>query len=91
METELDILRSLCDEARPREQRLILLESYARHAFAEPEHQVVYESIRALFPHGPITTACLIVHLTKRGFPDIEAEKYVSVHQTFDTHSGSND
>jgi hypothetical protein len=76
MEEELAILRTLCDATSPREQRLQLLESYARHVFAVPEHQVVFESIRALFSRGPISPAQLGVHLTKRGFPDIDVEKY---------------
>jgi hypothetical protein len=76
VEAELKILRTLCDEAVSREERLQLLNSYAGHSFAEPEHQVVFESVRALFPRGPITSASLIVHLTNRGFPDIDVEKY---------------
>jgi hypothetical protein len=76
MEAELQILRTLCDESAPREQRSRVIESYAHQTFADPEHQVVFESIRALFPRGVITAARLIVHLTNRGFPDIEVEKY---------------
>jgi hypothetical protein len=76
VEDELTILRTLCDESAPREQRLQLIESYARHVFATPEHQVVFESIRALFSRGPISAARLGVHLTKRGFPDIDAREY---------------
>jgi hypothetical protein len=77
MEDEMQIVRALCDEGVPREERLRLLESSVQFAFAEPEHQVVFDSIRALLPRGPITAARLTVHLTKRGFPDIEAEKYL--------------
>jgi hypothetical protein len=76
MEEELTILRTLCDESASRELRLQLMESYARLAFATPEHQVVFESIRALFSRGPISAAQLGVHLTKRGFPDIDAREY---------------
>lgn len=76
MEDELQILRTLCDEAAPREQRLKLIESHTGRSFIEPEHQVVFESIRALFPRGAITAARLILHLTNRGFPDIDVEKY---------------
>jgi hypothetical protein len=77
VETEIQILRALCNEAAPREERLKLLESCAHHAFIEPEHQIVFESIRALFPHGALTPARLIVHLTNRGFPDIDVERYL--------------
>jgi hypothetical protein len=76
MDADLKILRALCDEAIPREQRFKLVESHAHHNFVEPEHQIVFESIRALFPRGAITAARLGVHLTNRGFPDIDAEKY---------------
>jgi hypothetical protein len=74
--TELQTLRVLCDEAAPREERQRLMQSLAQHVFIEPEHQVVFESICALFPRGPISTAQLRVHLNNRGFPDTDVEKY---------------
>ncbi|MBZ5662833.1 MAG: hypothetical protein LAO08_20730 [Acidobacteriia bacterium] len=77
MEDELKILRWLCDEAVSREERSRLIESHSSHAFLEAEHQVVFESIQALFPRGPISAARLIGHLTNRGFPDVDAAKYL--------------
>ena len=74
--TELQTLRVLCDVAAPREERQRLMQSLAQHVFIEPEHQVVFESIRALFPRGPISAAQLRVHLNNRGFPDTDIEKY---------------
>jgi hypothetical protein len=74
--TELQALRALCDEAAPREARQRLMQSLSQRAFIEPEHQVVFESIRALFPRGPISVAQLRVHLNNRGFPDTDVEKY---------------
>jgi hypothetical protein len=74
--TDLQALRSLCDEAIPREERLSLMQSLSGHVFVEPEHQVVFESIRALFTRGPVSMAQLHVHLNNRGFPDTEVEKY---------------
>jgi hypothetical protein len=74
--TELQTLRVLCDEAAPREERQRLMQSLAQHVFIEPEHQVVVESIRALFSRGPISAAQLRVHLNNRGFPDTDVEKY---------------
>jgi hypothetical protein len=74
--TELQALRVLCDEAAPREERQRLMQSLSHHAFIEPEHQVVFESICALFPRGPISAAQLRVHLNNRGFPDTDVEKY---------------
>jgi hypothetical protein len=75
--TELEALRVLCDEAIPREPRQKLMESLADHTFLVPEHQVVFESIRALFPRSPISLEQLRVHLNNRGFPDTDVEKYL--------------
>jgi hypothetical protein len=75
--TELEALRVLCDEAIAREQRQRLMQSLAQHVFVEPEHQVVFESIRALFPAGAISATRLRVHLNNRGFPDTDVEKYL--------------
>ena len=74
--TELRALRALCDEAASREERHGLVQSLGRHAFHEPEHQVVFESIRALWSRGSLTEAQLRVHLNNRGFPDTDVEKY---------------
>jgi hypothetical protein len=74
--TELQALRALCDEAIAREERQKLMQSLAQHAFIDSEHQVVFESIRALFPRGPLSVAQLRVHLNNRGFPDTDVEKY---------------
>jgi hypothetical protein len=74
--TELEALRALCDEAVPRDERLRRMESLSLQTFIEPEHQVVYESIRALLPRGPISAAQLRVHLNNRGFPDTDVQKY---------------
>ena len=73
---ELKALRTLCDEAIARNLRQNLIQSLDTHAFSEPEHQVVFESIQALLPRGPISEAQLRVHLNNRGFPDTDVEKY---------------
>ncbi len=73
---ELRILRTLCDETAPREQRAQLLNSCLADSFVVPEHQIVFESIRMLFPLGPLTARQLLVHLTRRGFPDTDVDKY---------------
>jgi len=73
---ELQALRTLCDERVARNLRQNLIQSLGPRAFSEPEHQVVYESIRALFPRGPISMEQLRVHLNNRGFPDTDVEKY---------------
>ena len=74
--TELQALRTLCDESIARKLRQNLIQSLGPHAFTNPEHQVVFESIRALFPRGPISAAKLRIHLNNRGFPDTDVEKY---------------
>ncbi len=73
---ELRALCTLCDEAVPRNLRQNLIQSLSPRKFAEPEYRVVFESICALFPHGPITAASLRVHLINRGFPDTDTEAY---------------
>ncbi len=74
--TELRALRTLCDEAIPRNLRQNLIQSLGSQAFKEPEHQAVFESIRALFPRGPISEEQLRIHLNNRGFPDTDVEEY---------------
>ena len=74
--TELQALRALCDETSTRDGRQNLIQSLNQHTFIEPEHQVVFESIRALFPGGAISEAQLRVHLNNRGFPDTDVDKY---------------
>lgn len=75
---EFQALRTLCDEAAPRNLRQNLIQSLGPRAFSEPEHQVVFDSICALFPRGPISLEQLRVHLNNRGFPDTDVEKYFS-------------
>ena len=73
--TELQALRVLCDETIDRDDRQRLMQDLSQHPFIEPEHQVVFESIRVLFPRGPISEAQLRVHLNNRGFPDTDVRK----------------
>jgi hypothetical protein len=73
---ERKALCALCDEAIPRELRQNLIQSLGPKAFIDSEHQVVFESIRILFPRGAVTLAQLRIHLNNRGFPDTDVEKY---------------
>jgi len=75
-DAELRALRELCDETIPREERQRLIQSLSPQSFAEPEHQVVFESIRALFLRGPISISHLRLHLNNRGFCDTDVEPY---------------
>lgn len=73
---EFETLRSLCDEAVPRELRQKSIDRLATRGFLDPEHAIVFESIRTLFDRGPIQAERLRVHLTNRGFPDTDVERY---------------
>jgi hypothetical protein len=73
---EFQALRTLCDESVPRNLRQNLIRSLGPRAFSEPEHQVVFDSIRVLFPRGPVSREHLRIHLNNRGFPDTDIEKY---------------
>lgn len=74
--SDLQALRTLCDEDAPRDERQKLIHSLKQHIFIDQEHQVVFESIRALLPRGPISVTRLRIHLNNRGFPDVDVEKY---------------
>jgi hypothetical protein len=73
---ELRALCTLCDETVPRKLRQNLIESLSPRKFTEPEYRVVFESICALFPRGPLTAVNLRIHLNNRGFPDTGVETY---------------
>ncbi len=75
-EKELSALQSLCDATATTEERRKLMEQFQKCLFVDPEHQVVFESIRALSRRGPITLTNLRIHLNNRGFPDTDLEKY---------------
>jgi hypothetical protein len=79
---EIETLRRFCDETLSRDERRRQIESLAADGFSVPEHQVVYESIRALWSKGPITVERLRVHLNNRGFPDIDVGNYFPPQET---------
>jgi hypothetical protein len=74
--TELQFLQEICDPSTSAEKRLALLREIERRTFAEPEHQVVLESVRALVPSGRLSPGRLALHLNNRGFPDIDMNLY---------------
>jgi len=73
---EFQILGTLCTQAGTVEQRNELAHTLDRYAFLEPEHQIVFGSIRALLLHDRLSNANLAVHLNNRGFPDVDLEQY---------------
>lgn len=73
---ELQILGTFCNQAGTIEQRNELAQILDHYAFVEPEHQILFGSIRSLLVHDRLSTASLAVHLNNRGFPDVDLEKY---------------
>jgi hypothetical protein len=73
---EVQVLGTLCIREDPRDARAELVHVLQHYAFLEPEHQIVFESIRALLLRDRLSKACLAVHLNNRGFPDVDLEKY---------------
>src|SRR6266481_1391447 len=74
--TEVQVLGTLCNREDPQDLRAEMLRVLEHYAFLEPEHQIVFESIRALLIHDRLSKARLAVHLNNRGFPDVDLEKY---------------
>jgi hypothetical protein len=73
---EVHVLGTLCIREDPRDARAELVQVLEHYAFLEPEHQIVFESIRSLLLHDRLSNARLSVHLNNRGFPDVDLEKY---------------
>ena len=73
---EFQILGTLCNPEVPLDLRAELAHVLKHYAFLEPEHQIVFESIRSLLLHDRLSNASLAVHLNNRGFPDVDLEKY---------------
>jgi len=76
LEAEVQVLGTLCNRAGAREQRADIVSAFDRYQFLEPEHQIIFGSIRFLLVHDRLSTARLAVHLNNRGFPDVDVEKY---------------
>jgi hypothetical protein len=73
---EVQVLGTLCNGTGVREQRNELANILGHYAFLEPEHEIVFGSIRSLLVHDGLSNARLAVHLNNRGFPDVDLEKY---------------
>jgi hypothetical protein len=76
MLVEVQILGTLCNQESASERGTELVRTLEHYAFLEPEHQVLFESIRALLLQDRISSERLAVHLNNRGFPDVDLEKY---------------
>jgi hypothetical protein len=73
---EVQVLGTLCIREDPRDARAELVQVLEHYAFLEPEHQIVFESIRSLLLHDRLSNARLSVRLNNRGFPDVDLQKY---------------
>jgi hypothetical protein len=73
---EVQVLGTLCNRDVPHDLRAELAHVLKHYAFLEPEHQIVFESIRSLLLHDRLSKASLAVHLNNRGFPDVDLERY---------------
>jgi hypothetical protein len=73
---EVQILGTLCSQQTASEHGTELVRTLEHYDFLAPEHQVVFESIRALLAQDGISSERLAVHLNNRGFPDVDLEKY---------------
>jgi replicative DNA helicase len=73
---EVQVLGTLCNQAGTSEQRAEVVCALNQYAFLEPEHQIVFESIRSLLSADRLSSARLAVHLNNRGFPDVDLERY---------------
>ena len=74
--SEMQILGTLCNQTGSGEQRAELAQTLDHYAFLEPEHQIVFGSIRSLLLRDRLSNERLAVHLNNRGFPDVDLEKY---------------
>jgi replicative DNA helicase len=73
---EVQILGTLCNQNGSIEQLYELVRALDGYAFVEPEHEIVFGSIRSLLRRERLSNASLSVHLNNRGFPDVDLEKY---------------
>jgi hypothetical protein len=73
---EVQILGTLCSQTGAIEQRNELTQILSHYGFLEPEHEILFGSIRSLLVHDWLSTTRLAVHLNNRGFPDVDLEKY---------------
>ena len=73
---EVQVLGTLCSLAVTSEQRDELAQALNRYSFLEPEHEIIFESIRALLLHHWFSYKSLAVNLNNRGFPDVDLDAY---------------
>ena len=85
---ERQLLAALCQGSLDARTRETALRRLARHHFAEPEHEVIFQAIEKLPTEKPPnagrdatkdTREKLIAALMRRGFPDLDIEPFFSM------------
>jgi hypothetical protein len=73
---EIQVLGTLCSQTCTHEQRKEFVQILEHYEFLEPEHLIVFGSIRSLLFRDRLSDTSLAVHLNNRGFPDVDLDKY---------------
>ncbi len=82
VESELLILRAMCQGAPDRRVWQDGLEILARYPFRDPLHQVVFDTLREMNTDEPrIIEGLLGAWLTRKGFPDVDVEGFFVPHK----------
>jgi hypothetical protein len=74
-EIERQLLAALCAPGLNSETRAAVLERFATHVFADPDHEVIFGALVKI-PHAAAEHIrdTLSARLTRLGFPDIDVE-----------------
>ncbi len=81
VESELLILRALCQGAPDRRVWQDGMEILARYPFRDPLHQVVFDTLREMNTDEPrIIEGLLGARLTRKGFPDVDIAGFFVPH-----------
>jgi hypothetical protein len=77
MEAEHKLLAALCQSAVGAETRAAILQRLKAHAFAEPDHEVLYRALVTM-PAADSSDArqALTQAVTRLGFPDLELSEF---------------
>jgi len=73
VEIERKLLAALCLRVLDRETHSAILSRLKHHAFAEPDHQVIYRALATMRPvESTDLPNALMQAVTRLGFPDVE-------------------
>jgi hypothetical protein len=75
---EIEMIGTLIKRVGTNAQRTELVRTLENYAFVEPEHRIVFESIRFLVLRDTVSKEKLAVHLNNCGFPDVDLDKYIA-------------